>query len=106
MQIVSVKWYLWGARGKLRNTANSDCDINGEKKTANWTLGCVLLLHTTQIGVLWRYFKLFIPVDLTYVKHEVSLHKSSIIFLAEILSLEIQSRQILFIRIFLLTIIL
>ncbi|OXU24026.1 hypothetical protein TSAR_010025 [Trichomalopsis sarcophagae] len=70
-QVVSVKWYLWGARGKLRNVANSDCDINGGKKTANWTLGCVLLLHTTQIGVLWRYFKLFIPVDLTYVKHEV-----------------------------------
>lgn len=73
LQIISVKWYLWGARGKLRNnTANSDCDINGGKKTANWTLGCVLLLHSTQLGVLWRYFKLFIPVDLTYVKHEVS----------------------------------
>ncbi|XP_011500087.1 PREDICTED: uncharacterized protein LOC105363964 [Ceratosolen solmsi marchali] len=70
-QIVSIKWYFWGARGKLQNNSNSGCDINGEKKTANWTLACVLLLHTTQIGVLWRYFKLFIPVDLTYVKHEV-----------------------------------
>jgi len=41
------------------------------KKIGNWTVGCVLLLHSTQIGVLWRYFKLFIPVNLTYVKHEV-----------------------------------
>lgn len=74
---MSVKWYLWGARGKLRNNnpTSTDCDnINGDskKKTASWTLGCVLVLHTTQIGVLWRYFKLFIPVDLAYVKHEVT----------------------------------
>ncbi|XP_058801420.1 uncharacterized protein LOC131670080 isoform X2 [Phymastichus coffea] len=70
-QVMSIKWYLWGARGKLRPNANTDCDINGVKKTANWTLGCVLLVHLSQASVLWRYFKLFIPVDLTFVKHEV-----------------------------------
>lgn len=31
----------------------------------------IVLLHCCQAGVLWRYFKLFIPVDLRSVKHEV-----------------------------------
>lgn len=70
--MVSIRWYLWGARGKLKNNVTTtDCDLNNEKKTGNWTMGWVLLLHSTQAGVLWRYFKLFIPVDLTHVKHEV-----------------------------------
>ncbi|XP_016908714.1 uncharacterized protein LOC107995610 [Apis cerana] len=68
-QIISVRWYLWGARGKLTDNTITDC--NGKKENGNWTIWCVLLLHSTQIGVLWRYFKLFIPVNLTYVKHEV-----------------------------------
>ncbi|XP_012171798.1 uncharacterized protein LOC100652055 [Bombus terrestris] len=70
-QIISVRWYLWGARGKLTGNNITDCNINGKKENGNWTIWCVLLLHSTQIGVLWRYFKLFIPVNLTYVKHEV-----------------------------------
>ncbi|XP_017888060.1 uncharacterized protein LOC108629737 [Ceratina calcarata] len=70
-QIISVRWYLWGARGKLTGNAIRDCNINEKKENGNWTIWCVLLLHSTQIGVLWRYFKLFIPVNLTYVKHEV-----------------------------------
>ncbi|GAB1863424.1 XK-related protein [Camponotus japonicus] len=71
-QIVSLRWYLWGARGKLiNNNASNDYHANSINKIGNWTIGCVLLLHSTQIGVLWRYFKLFIPVNLTYVKHEV-----------------------------------
>lgn len=31
----------------------------------------VVLIHVLQCGVLWRYVKLFVPVDLRYVKHEV-----------------------------------
>ncbi|XP_014209934.1 uncharacterized protein LOC106640415 [Copidosoma floridanum] len=69
-QIMSVKWYLWGPRGKLRRCCISDEQHDGER-TSNWTLGYVLLVHTTQMGVLWRYFKLFIPVELAHVKHEV-----------------------------------
>ncbi|XP_018305959.1 uncharacterized protein [Mycetomoellerius zeteki] len=69
-QIVSLRWYLWGARGKLTNAPNN-CHVNPVKRISNWTVGCVLLLHSTQVGVLWRYFKLFIPVNLTFVKHEV-----------------------------------
>ncbi|EFN84142.1 uncharacterized protein LOC105183515 [Harpegnathos saltator] len=71
-QIISLRWYLWGARGKLtNNNVPDECDASPVKKTGNWMVGCVLLLHSTQVGVLWRYFKLFIPVNLTYVKHEV-----------------------------------
>lgn len=32
---------------------------------------CVIALHCCQLGVLWRYAKLFVPVDLRHVKHEV-----------------------------------
>lgn len=32
---------------------------------------CVIALHCAQLGVLWRYAKLFVPVDLRHVKHEV-----------------------------------
>lgn len=32
---------------------------------------CVIALHCTQLGVLWRYAKLFVPVNLRHVKHEV-----------------------------------
>lgn len=89
LQLVSIRWYLWGPRGVLKrnnnnvnsnnnnsnnvNNVNSNCDINNErKKTVTWSMGCIMLLHATQVGVLWRYFKLFIPVNLAYVKHEVS----------------------------------
>ncbi|XP_078034123.1 uncharacterized protein LOC144468486 [Augochlora pura] len=70
-QIVSVRWYLWGARGRLTGKTIADCNVNEKKENGNWAIWCVLLLHSTQVGVLWRYFKLFIPVNLTYVKHEV-----------------------------------
>ncbi|CAG5085245.1 Similar to XKR6: XK-related protein 6 (Homo sapiens) [Cotesia congregata] len=66
-QVVSIRWYLWGARGKLNPTES----LPEKNRVRNWILWCVVFLHTSQIGVLWRYFKLFIPVDLTYVKHEV-----------------------------------
>ncbi|XP_074099680.1 uncharacterized protein LOC141527867 [Cotesia typhae] len=66
-QVVSIRWYLWGARGKLNPTES----LPEKNRVRNWTLWCVVFLHTSQVGVLWRYFKLFIPVDLTYVKHEV-----------------------------------
>lgn len=31
----------------------------------------VIGLHCAQLGIFWRYAKLFVPVDLRYVKHEV-----------------------------------
>ncbi|XP_011312772.1 uncharacterized protein [Fopius arisanus] len=69
-QIISMRWYLWGARGKLTIHVSSE-NQNSHKKKFKWTVWCVIVLHATQIGVLWRYFKLFIPVNLSFVKHEV-----------------------------------
>lgn len=31
----------------------------------------VVIIHVALCGVLWRYLKLFVPVDVRYVKHEV-----------------------------------
>jgi hypothetical protein len=31
----------------------------------------VIALHGAQLGIFWRYAKLFVPVDLRFVKHEV-----------------------------------
>lgn len=56
-QLCSFKWYLSSLKKDL---AKKDCDLS-----------LMILLHFFQGGVLWRYFKLFIPVDLRYVKHEV-----------------------------------
>lgn len=42
-----------------------------ETKKSKFGRNCVIVLHCTQLGVLWRYAKLFVPVDLRHVKHEV-----------------------------------
>ncbi|KAL1418894.1 hypothetical protein MTO96_025568 [Rhipicephalus appendiculatus] len=53
-QGLSLHWYLQrGAKTKARR-------------------GGVLLLHAFQAGVLWRYFKLLLPVHLSRVKQEVA----------------------------------
>ncbi|KAE8751914.1 hypothetical protein FOCC_FOCC001391 [Frankliniella occidentalis] len=74
-QIVSVRWYL---RASWRNgllekgdvsTSTAESSILSEGHTIIRYL--VVTLHFLQCGVLWRYFKLFIPVDLRFVKHEV-----------------------------------
>ncbi|CAL4067788.1 unnamed protein product [Meganyctiphanes norvegica] len=56
-QILSLRWYLSSIK---KYQGKKDCDLS-----------LMILLHIFQGGVLWRYFKLFIPVDLRYVKHEV-----------------------------------
>lgn len=57
-QAMSLKWYL-------QNIEKRELDKN------NCGRGPLIILHIFQCGVLWRYFKLFIPVDLRYIKHEV-----------------------------------
>ena len=54
-QTCSLWWYL--SRKDTRNRLD---------------VGIVVVLHVLQLGVLWRYFKLFIPVDINLVKHDVS----------------------------------
>ena len=56
-QMCSFVWYFNKVR---RGQAPQDCHI-----------GLMVLLHVLQGGVLFRYFKLFIPVDLRHVKNEV-----------------------------------
>lgn len=51
-QILSVHWYL-------------------KKKPNGWQRVFVIGLHIVQLGVLWRYARLLVPVQLSSVKREV-----------------------------------
>uniref|UniRef100_A0A182Q1V0 XK-related protein n=1 Tax=Anopheles farauti TaxID=69004 RepID=A0A182Q1V0_9DIPT len=53
-----------------RTEANGAGSGTGSR-TSEYGRYIVLALHVTQLGVLWRYAKLFVPVDLRHVKHEV-----------------------------------
>ncbi|RWS17784.1 XK-related protein 4-like protein [Dinothrombium tinctorium] len=58
-QILSLLWYF---------------KSSGKTTKLKWTRAsniCIIITHLLQCGILWRYFKLFIPVDLSSVKHEV-----------------------------------
>lgn len=57
-QVLSAKWFL------ERHTSCSSENNEVNK-------GALIAMHFVGMGVLWRYFKLFIPVDLRIVKHEV-----------------------------------
>ncbi|XP_015909627.1 uncharacterized protein [Parasteatoda tepidariorum] len=52
-QILSFKWYFHRKSGK------------------NFKFSVIAAIHLVQFGVLWRYFKLFLPVNLGVVKNEV-----------------------------------
>ncbi|KAL0276641.1 UNVERIFIED_CONTAM: hypothetical protein PYX00_004171 [Menopon gallinae] len=60
-QIVSLRCYL----------KTSDCQHKLETKPVNYRRYLVVIIHVALCGVLWRYLKLFVPVDVRYVKHEV-----------------------------------
>ena len=55
-QVLSLKWYV--ANGK-----------RGQEPPCSKSV--LILMHMSLCGVLWRYFKLFIPVELRFVKGEV-----------------------------------
>ncbi|KAF0768941.1 XK-related protein [Aphis craccivora] len=59
-QTMSLRWYL-----AARAVGDKSTLADRLKRSA------VQALHFVQLGVLWRYFKLFLPVDLRYVKFEV-----------------------------------
>ncbi|GLV39629.1 hypothetical protein CBL_08304 [Carabus blaptoides fortunei] len=63
-QVVSLRWYL-----NTRPSRTSSKEL--QKLSHRVALWVAVALHTFQLGILWRYAKLFIPVDLRYVKHEV-----------------------------------
>ncbi|XP_050080041.1 uncharacterized protein LOC126567785 [Anopheles maculipalpis] len=58
-----------GIGGRTDDTAERTG--SGASRTSEYSRYIVLALHFTQLGVLWRYAKLFVPVDLRHVKHEV-----------------------------------
>lgn len=57
-QVISCRWYL----------RSIDARETGAKVPAKLAISVV---HLLLLGVLWRYFKLFMPVDLRFVKFEV-----------------------------------
>ncbi|XP_063218372.1 uncharacterized protein LOC134528566 [Bacillus rossius redtenbacheri] len=75
-QVISFKWYLSSCELRRRLKEKSCADSEAANQDASIrrrlvTRWLVAVLHFFQCGILWRYFKLFIPVDLRYVKHEV-----------------------------------
>lgn len=89
-QMVSLRWYLHKTRSLAAMAALDAAAMateNLDKKSLTvqpaplplappkplsklWQY-FVIVLHFFQLGVLWRYAKLFVPVDLRHVKHEV-----------------------------------
>lgn len=64
--MISLRWYLkTNIYNKLPN------NVQAQRKYHNVILAAIISIHCLQLGVLWRYAKLFIPVDLKSVKHEV-----------------------------------
>lgn len=69
-QVMSARWYLHVLRSK-RSKNDKDMEMETMSVIKNFGSAFVLILHAIQLGVFWRYFKLFIPVDLRFVKYEV-----------------------------------
>lgn len=63
-QLLSAKWFL-----ERHSSCQPTNDEDNDEKDVN--RGSLIAMHLAGIGVLWRYSKLFIPVDLRIVKHEV-----------------------------------
>ncbi|ODM99291.1 hypothetical protein Ocin01_07381 [Orchesella cincta] len=66
-QTLSFKWYKSSTRRGQK--APDGTDLEGPPPPCS--SGILALMHVSLLGVLWRYFKLFIPVDLRFVKNEV-----------------------------------
>ncbi|CAL8070484.1 unnamed protein product [Orchesella dallaii] len=66
-QALSFKWYKSSERRGQK--APDGSDLEGPPPPCS--SGILALMHFSLLGVLWRYFKLFIPVDLRFVKNEV-----------------------------------
>lgn len=73
-QIVSLKWFL--GSGKRRDPEITTPDQIENQSPVAPKLEArkhryVVVLHVFQLGVLWRYAKLLVPVNLQNIKHEV-----------------------------------
>lgn len=66
-QLMSFKWYKESERRGQKAPDGSYL----EGPPAPCSNSILVAMHLSLVGVLWRYFKLFIPVDLRFVKNEV-----------------------------------
>lgn len=79
-QILSYRWYRRDIQEQYGNSgpkSNQRCSSANHIMSHNdrWkddSSQIMIIIHLLQCGVLWRYFKLFAPVNLTTVKREVS----------------------------------
>lgn len=69
-QVISTRWYLRVAKSRAVKD-DKDVDIKLLSVVKQPSVIFVLILHVAQLGAFWRYFKLFVPVDLRFVKYEV-----------------------------------
>jgi XK-related protein len=69
-----LKWYL-RRRALNKPPPNHDTSVvetsTSSISTSKISKYSVIGLHVAQLGIFWRYAKLFVPVDLRFVKHEV-----------------------------------
>lgn len=81
-QLISIRWYLKEKRKANRdivvlNDPNQNLsldkkrELSEKEKKERLTLYAVICCHLSCVGIFWRYAKLFVPVDLRTVKHEV-----------------------------------
>lgn len=85
-QIISLRWYLKEKhktdRQIVTTTTNSsdtnqnlpldkEHELADNEKRERITRYAVVACHLSCVGIFWRYAKLFVPVDLRTVKHEV-----------------------------------
>lgn len=79
-QVVSLGWYLSELKVKSENEGGDQPhhqEVVDEEKVVvslrrrNIQKNIIIGLHVMQLGVLWRYAKLFVPIDLRRVKNEV-----------------------------------
>lgn len=66
-QLLSFKWYKDSERRGQK--APDGTYLEGPPPPCSFSI--LVAMHISLVGVLWRYFKLFIPVDLRFVKNEV-----------------------------------
>jgi len=65
-----MRWYLQRRQFEKANPDNQEqavIETSGSKISKYSVIG----LHCAQLGIFWRYAKLFVPVDLRFVKHDV-----------------------------------
>lgn len=81
-QIISLKWYLKEkqkidrqviveSESNQMSAIDQKKELSDKERREQLTQYAVVACHISCVGIFWRYAKLFVPVDLRTVKHEV-----------------------------------